>query len=563
MLFLACLKGTVAELELGIMRRRLQSGTEAKAARGELRINLPVGYVYDADGKISLDPDKRVQEALRKVFQDFDRFSSVRQLSMWYRDIGSLVPVTPTRKGSKTYWRIPAYKSLYNLLTHPIYAGAYVYGRRVSETRCVDGKLLKRVRRGLSLEKCRVCLKDHHPAYISWEQLVANRSKILENRPRWNMQDNRGAIREGLALLTGLLRCARCGSRIYVNYGKTSAMYYCDGGHEGKSKRCFSFGSKLIDQRVSEELLRAVEPFAVKATIRAVELTVEESARKLQSARLEVEAAEYEAERAFEQFDRCDPKNRLVADDLESRLNAKLADVRIARQKLEEISLSNKGLNEAQRQRLLELAKDLPIVWDHVDADPKLKKRLLRCAIHEILVQPQVDRQRLEVTIHWQGGLHTRFHVKTPCSKVRKKTDPSLVDLVAQLSTQLSDAEIARILNMKELTTLTGLQWTQDRVGHFRRHQRIRAVKRERDLDHVTMREAQAYLGVGHKGLLGLVRLGSISKNQITDFAPWRISRKELDSERVQELVRILKSTGRFPKGGASQIQRDLFDDQY
>ncbi len=556
------IKGTISEMELTIIKARLKSGTEAKAARGELRINLPAGYVYDPCDKIVLDPDKRVQQAIATMFEEFARCTSVRQLSMWYRDNRVLFPVKKTGRDRKTRWEIPPGKTLHNLLRHPMYAGVYLWGRRFTYVDYIDGKLVKRIGEQREIEDAKVCIRDHHAGYIAWEQLLENRARIAENRPRWSMQQNQGAIRDGLALLTGLLRCGQCGGKIFVGYKAHSALYYCDGGHEKGSRRCFAFGSKLIDQRVSEELFRALEPLAVKAAVVAADRKQEEVCREVESARLQVEAAEYEADRAFEQFDLCDPKNRLVADSLEARLNEKLLDLQKAREKLEGVESVDRVLTDDQRRRLDQLARDFPFAWNHPRVDPKLKKRIVRTAIHEVIVKHEPQMQRLEVTIHWRGGVHSRIHVEKRVTPIGSKADPSLVELVRKLAAELSDAEIARILNMKKLQTPRGLRWTQERVASFRQQRRIRAAKRRRlASDLLTMKETTQYLGVGHNGLLGLVKRGVVSPNQLTEFAPWRVSRNELDSEPVQSLVRILKTTGRLPRGGSPKNQLTLFDD--
>jgi DNA invertase Pin-like site-specific DNA recombinase len=554
------IKGTVAEMELGVLRTRMRAGMEAKAARGELRFNLPSGYEYDPSGKIAFHPDKRVQAAIHTMFRQFDRFTSIRQLAIWYRDTNTLFPVKELNRDAKTIWQVPTPKTLNKLLVHPIYAGAYVYGRRSTRVDCLNGKLVKRVQEGRPLEECRVCIRDHHPGYISWDKLLANRAKIFENRPRWSVRQNRGAIREGLALLAGLLRCATCGGKLCVGYKKESALYYCDGGHVKGSRRCLSFGCKRMDQQVSEELCRALEPFAVKAAIAAVDMQRTQKLQEIENATIQLQAAQYAADRAFEQFDLCDPKNRLVADTLEERLNARLADVATAKRRLENLSANNDALSEGDRRRLLELAEDFPSLWNHPDADPILRKRLLRCAIHEILVKHEPAQQRLEVTIHWQGGVHTRLHVKKCARPTRHSADSPLVELVRELSSEVVDGEIARILNMMQMTTPKGLRWTQDRVRELRSRHRIRLGQRPKKADHLTMNQAADYLGISKNGLLALVRIGVISKNQITDFAPWRVSREQLDSEEVQNLVHVLKTTGKLPKGGSPKDQQNLFD---
>ncbi len=301
------IKGTISEMELTVIRARLKSGTESKAARGELKINLPAGYLYDNSEKIAFDPDKRVRSAIATMFEQFSRCTSLRQLGMWYRDNKVLFPIKQTGKNKPTRWEIPPSTTLRHLIRHPIYAGAYSWGRTFTYIDFVDGKLIKRVAEHPKIDEYKVCLQDHHPAYITWEQLLANRARIADNRPRWNMLQNQGAIRDGLALLAGVLRCGHCGGKIQVSYklASASAIYYCDGGNEKGSKRCLSFGATRIDQRVSGELHSALEPLAIEATIAAAEMKKQRASHEIESARLQVEAARYEADRAFEQFDLC------------------------------------------------------------------------------------------------------------------------------------------------------------------------------------------------------------------------------------------------------------------
>jgi len=557
------IKGTVSEMELSILKTRLQAGVQAKAQRGELRIKLPPGYKYDSSDKIDLDPDVRIQQALRQMFQQFKICTSIRQLAMWYRDTKTLFPIANLRMDMPPTWRIPTSDTLRKLLVHPIYAGAYVYGRRHYYVDYVDGQLRKRIGGFLPPEKCRVCIRNHHPDYLPWDQFKANLARISENRPRWEMLENQGAIRDGLALLAGLLRCGMCGSKIYVGYKKDSALYSCDGDQANGSRRCQSFGSKLIDRRVGEELCRALEPFAVDAAIEAIEKKNQQKTEEIEAARLGVEAAQYASDRAFEQFDRADPKNRLVADTLEKRLNERLIDLQEARNRLEECRRENKELTEKEKNRLHELACDFPAVWNDEQTDPTLKKRLLRTAVEEILVSHKPEQQQLQVTIHWKGGAHTRIHVKKRSTPKSCKADPDLVELVRKLAASgLVDAEIARILKMQKRETPRGLPWTHIRVRDFRRHHRIKAGKKDSSGKHLNMSNAAAYLGISHNGLIGLERIRAISRNQVTDFAPWRIPRTILDSKLVQGLVAILKETGRLPKGGCPKNQTTLFDEK-
>jgi len=555
------IKGTVSELELNILKRRMRSGLEAKAARGELRLPLPAGYVHDEEERIQFDPDRRVQIAIGLMFDQFDRMTSLRQLAMWYRDTRTPFPIRVGRRN--TTWQVPTACTLKKLLVHPIYAGAYVWGRRSTRIEYKDGQLVKRVHGPVSPTKCPVLIRDHHPAYVTWDRIMANVTRLAENRARWKMDDNQGAIREGLALLPGLLRCRTCGSRLHVSYKKTDALYSCDGGHAKGSHRCMSFGAAGIDQHVSEEVLRALAPLSVQASLAAYEQNEEECAQRLESLRMGVEAAQYAADRALEQFDLVDPKNRHVADTLESRLNEKLTELHEVKERLDRAHVENPHLTAKQRQRLEDLAENFPEVWNHPDADPKLKKSLLRTVVREILVELQADQKRLEVTIHWQGGVHTQIHVKKYDRRRGCATDPDLIEMVKNLAGDgITDGEAARVLNMHGTTTPSDLPWTLARVKRIRNTHHIRIGKRPSRGQHLTMKEAAVHLGISRNGLLGLERHGALSRNQVMEFAPWRVERKQLDSERVQRLVRTLKETGRLPKGGCPEGQVSFLDDE-
>lgn len=556
------IKGTVAELELSSMKIRLRAGIEAKAARGELKVLLPPGYVYDTEDRIVFDPDERVQQAIRSMFEQFGQQTSIRQLALAYRGSQTLFPVgKPSRRGVLR-WELPTPAGLYNLVSHPIYAGVYARGRTETFVDFQEGKLIKRVRRLMSPDAWKVCIKDHHEAYISWERYLDNLAKLAEARPRWAMDDNRGAVRDGRALLAGLVRCGQCGRKLRVSYNrKSSAVYYCDGAGPRNERRCLSFGAKYVDERIGEQICRSVEPLAIEAAERAFALDEQQREGAIVQARLRVQAAQYAADRAFEQYDLADPKNRLVADNLERRLNDKLAEVRAARDDLERRARRDPPLTEEQREEVHRLSRDFPRVWKDPDTPTPLRKQLLRVAIREIVVRLDADHRKLELTIHWAGDTCTQVVVTKRVTPVGSKADSSLTDLVCELARTLADDEIARILNMKKMPTPRGQRWSQDRVRAFRSHHRIRQGNLADDPDVLTGQQARHYLGVGYNGLQALVRRGAVHTNQVTDFAPWRIERAELDSDRVRALVRTLKTTGRLPSsGGSPEAQRRLFE---
>jgi hypothetical protein len=339
---------------------------------------------------------------------------------------------------------------------------------------------------------------------------------------------------------------------------KSSATYNCHGAGPRGAERCLSFGAKYVDKEVGEQLCQTMEPLAIDAAQRAFALEQQEREQSVEQAGLRVQAAQYAADRAFEQYDLADPKNRLVVDNLEKRLNEKLAEVRAAQADLEKRIESEPPLTEEQRAELRGLSRDFPRVWNHPDTPTKLRKQLLRVAIREVVVRR--DGGQLALTVHWAGDTCTQLSVNKRATPVGSRTDPSLTELVRKLADTLDDGEIARILNMKKLRTPRDLRWTRDRVQSFRTRHHIKQSQQASDPNILTGQQARDYLGIGYNGLMALVRRGVIHINQVTDFAPWRVPRAELDSEPVQALVKVLKTSGRLPpQAGSPQSQQQLF----
>jgi hypothetical protein len=215
---------------------------------------------------------------------------------------------------------------------------------------------------------------------------------------------------------------------------------------------------------------------------------------------------------------------------------------------------------EPQRARIDQFARDFPRAWNHADAPVTLRKRLLRGALREAIVAYDTETRQLAVTLHWQCGVHTRLYVDKPVRSIGSRAEPALVDTVRDLATSLDDAAIARVLNMKKIGTPRGLLWTKDRVTAFRKQHGIRPEPRRYDPDLLTGQQAARHLQISRNGLTPLIRPGYLRKDQVTNFAPWRISRADLDSDRVRSAVRILKATGRLPaEGGCPDGQVALF----
>ena len=347
------IKGTLSVVELKVLRQRMQAGQESKARRGELFKRLPVGYRKDATGKVVLHSDRRVVEAIQLAFTKFRELWSVRQTFQWFRDHDVELPANPIR-GTRLVWKIPSQSLVRDILRNPFYAGAYVWGRRPVETLLIDGRLRKRQAANRRPEDCRVFIAGHHPGYIDWATYQENQRMTRRNSVNWQADESMPAIRAGQGLLVGLLRCGHCGRKLHVRYwggSGTHARYLCKGDYDDGGQYCIGFGGASVDRRFSQELLKVISRCGVEASLKAIdELSSGDAAQR--AARMnKLQQLEYEAKRAFEQYDVVDARNRLAAAELERRWNEKLEEIEATRQQLS--GLEGRGFDlEPKRSRL-------------------------------------------------------------------------------------------------------------------------------------------------------------------------------------------------------------------
>ncbi len=322
------LKGTMSEFELGLFRQRSLAALRAMAERGELLTTVPIGYVRTPDHRIEKDPDRRIQHAIHLAFLKFEECGSVRQTLLWFQQEGIDFPVVaygPDGRG--VVWRLPNYSSLLRVLTNPIYAGAYAYGRTVTRTTVVEGRGHKVKGHRLAQEAWEVLIQDHHPGYIDWATYTRNQQRIRHNAAMKGAMV-RGPARGGAALAVGLLRCARCGRRLKVHYGGIGgrvARYVCTGGHWHYERRCcLSFGGLAFDRALEREVLRVLEPAALEAARRLAAEQASAMDERRRAVEFACQQARYEADLARRRYEAVDPANRLVAAELEHRWNQAL-----------------------------------------------------------------------------------------------------------------------------------------------------------------------------------------------------------------------------------------------
>ena len=320
------MKGTMSELELSLFRQRSQEALKQKARRGALFLSVAAGYVRAGRDRIEKDPDQRVQEALSLVFAKFAELHSVRQVHVWLRDEGIALPVAchGAAEGRSIAWRLPLYNTVHNILTNPVYAGAYAFGRTMSKVSVEDGR--KRIKRGLRRPQSEwdVLLKDQHEGYITWSEFERNQ-RVITNNATGKGSAVTGAVRRGELLLAGLLRCGHCGRKLYVGYGGKSGRYYCHGAlvNHGTA-RCISFGGLRADNAVGTEVLRVLKPLGIDAAVKALATQTSEISAARRQLELALQEARFSAAYARRQYDAVDPDNRLVASQLERRWNEAL-----------------------------------------------------------------------------------------------------------------------------------------------------------------------------------------------------------------------------------------------
>src|SRR5271169_6480411 len=382
------IKGTLSVVELKVLRQRLQAGQESKARRGELLKRLPVGYAKDGTGKVALHPDQRVCEAIRLVFAKFRELWSVRQTFQWFRDHDMELPANPIQ-GTKLVWKTPSQSLIRDILRNPFYAGAYVWARRPVTTLLVDGQLEKRQGATRPAEECRVFIRDHHVGYIDWATYEENRRIMQRNSVHREGDESMAAIRAGQGLLVGLLRCGHCGRKLHVRYwgGRgTNARYLCKGDYDDGGQYCIGFGGSAVDRRVGQELLKAIAPLGIEAGLRAVEELIASGTAQHTALSHKLDQLEYEARKAFEQYDAVDARNRLAAGELERRWNEKLEEVEVVKQRLTSLDVQRYSLSTEEEERIRSMGDRFAEVWQNSHCPPALKKMIFRTAIEEIIV---------------------------------------------------------------------------------------------------------------------------------------------------------------------------------
>ncbi len=447
------LHGMMNEAELHVLKQRMYQGKLNKARRGELFATPPIGYVWSPERRWAIDPDEHVQEVVKLIFDQFDREATMHGLLRYLVHNQIRIPVRPAsgpNKG-KLEWHRPSRATLLNLLRHPGYAGAYRYGHRPVDPRQKrPGRpgTGKRVRRP---DECLVLIRDHLPAYISWDRFEANQTRLAANR---NSAATPGAPRNGPSLLAGLVRCGRCGQRMVVRYDgrRGRVSYSC-------SRAAADYGEPLcqglscgsaLDALVAGQLLEAVAPAALEASLAAVADVERERGALTRQWELKRERAAIEAGRAERQYQACEPENRLVARELERRWEDALKAKRRLDDEYERWQhAAPDPLDDTAVSAIRALSADLPAVWSAETTTSADRQRVARLLLERVVVTVDKASERVDVALHWIGGA-VRPHTLTRAVRAydQQSDYPRLVERLRSFcGERLGSAEIARRLN--------------------------------------------------------------------------------------------------------------------
>jgi len=555
------LKGSLNEYELDLLRQRSVEARHAKARRGELLVAAPVGFVRTDEARLEKDPNRRVQEAIRLVFRKFQEVGAVRQTLLWFLEEGLQLPVR--QSDNETTWKRPTYATVYRILTHPAYGGAYAYGKTEMVARYDEGLPRKGCRRRPQ-ERWLALIPNTHEGYVDWETFQRIRHAIAENLPG---PGRCGAAKRGLALLAGLLRCRRCGRKLVVHYtGRHHDVlrYGCRRGWlDNGEPTCIAFGGIPVDEEIGRQIRRVLQPAALEAAVQAHRDERQHQNEVQAALERDLEAARYAANRAWKQFDAADPENRLVADELERRWNTALAQVHNLEERIAQQEGGSSLRSAPTVEEFSELANDLESVWESPESDARLKKRIVRTLIEEVIADVDSNAAEIILHIHWKGGAHTELRLPRRRRGQATRTSKDIVAAVRSLARICSDDVIAGTLNRNKLRTGRGNRWTRERVVSLRQWNDIPCYEQERRLQEgwLNLKEAALVLGISPRTLRLAVEHKEIIGEHPLDDGPWIINHQSLETAAALQVVQRVKNRTPTTAKPISQSKTLAFSD--
>ena len=477
---------------------------------------------------------------------------------MWFLEHDLQLPSRPAN--GELVWRRPSYALVYRILTNPVYGGAYAYGKTEATSR-YEGAVPRRGTRRKPRHEWLALHPGAHEGYVDWAQSETIRRMIADNL---SGRERHGAAKRGASLLAGLLRCRRCGRKLtirYTGHGHDVLRYTCDRGWmDNGEPRCIAFGGLRVDDAIAEQVLRVIEPGAIEAALQADHDEARRRDDILDALRCDLEAARYAAERARRQYDSADPENRLVAAELEHRWNRALERVAELEGRIERHIAHTPAMPPATVDDFATLAGDLRTVWQDPASDVRLKKRIVRTLIREVIADTDPQVGEIILVVHWMGGVHTELRLPRRRRGQRNGTSREIVEAVRELVRICGDDLIAGVLNRNDLRTGNGNRWTRERVTSLRSYHKIPVHRPDTHEAEGWMNLTQAaeFLGLSQKTLRIAAEHGEIEAEHPLADGPWVFNRSSLQTEVAQKLVDRARSRRAAP-AGPSDGQQNLF----
>ena len=533
------MKGSISEFEISVIRSRMLDAKHGKAQRGELRISVPIGYIWHREIGLGFDPDLRVQEAVRVIFARFREHGSARQVLLSLAAEQMHFPRPSDGKKLVSFeWTPIRYRSVISILKNPFYAGAYAYGKSQKRTALIEGRARTTYKHRKPFDQWEIMIKEHHEGFIEWSEFERNQKLLAANA--YGKADGVKSGRGGRSLLPGLLLCGRCGRRLKVVYSGRAPgqpVYRCELPNQMFGRqRCIIFGAKRVDAAIGRELLCALEPMAIEAALQAERRHMELQGERRRIVELELQQAQYEASLAERRYAACDPDNRLIAAQLEKSWETTLLRIQACEVRL--AALETPG-STAQIPDFVGLADDLEVAWNAPGVTMRSRQQLLRALIAEIIADYDQSSREIVLTIHWRGGQHSELRVPKPRSGEHGcRTTDEAVAVIDTMATRWSDQDIAATLNRMGLPTGQGKTWTANRVSSLRRVRGIDAYRSaEKNGEWLTMSEAAMKLGVSNHQIRRLIKQGILAADQVVPDAPYQIRANDLLEERVTTAI--------------------------
>ena len=552
------LKGAMAQAELHFLHARLQGGKLNKAKKGELRFPLPVGFCYDQESRIILDPDEEVRGAVGLVFRHFRETGTAFAVMQQFAE-GALRFPKRSYGGAwdgKIIWGRLTHSRVLGMLKNPSYAGMYVFGRyQYRREISPEGGVHKRIQ-AVAMSDWRVSLKEHHEGYITLEEFFKNQERLDKNRTNGEEMVLTGPAREGLALLQGLLLCGNCGRALTVRYLGNGGIYPCYQCNwlrrEGlASKDCMSFRCDLLDATIAEEVLKALQPAELEIALAALQELESRDQTILRQWQMRLERAEYEAALAERRYQEVDPSQRLVAGTLERRWNDALLQLDdLKKQAAEFLRQEARIATPEQKAKVLALARDLPRVWHAPTTQAKDRKRMLRLLIKDITVEKLSNQKQLLVHIRWLGGASTDLAVQLPPNIADRMRYPAaVVDRVRDLAHSLIDAEIADQFNREGHASATGKPYTAKMIQWIRKCHHIppAVLKKPEEL---TVQQVAKQFGASNSVVYYWIEHSLIQARRLNAGLPYWMTLNAPDEQKLREWVRTSR---KIQNGKASQ----------